>query len=79
MPSTTHCEPKRPAPSSIRAGRRTAAEFTLTFSAPASSTRRMSSVEPIPPPTAKGTNSTSATRSTVWRKIPRRSGEAVMS
>ena len=67
------------APSESSSGRRTAWELRLTFSAPASSTRRMSSFEPSPPPTEKGMKMTSATRSTTPIMIPRRSAEAVMS
>ncbi len=61
------------------AGLRTAAEFTLTFSAPARSTSRISSTVEIPPPTEKGMKTCSATRRTVSMRIARRSADAVMS
>ena len=46
MPRTTHWLPKASAPRAMSPGCRTAAELTLTFSAPASSTARMSSRRP---------------------------------
>ena len=61
------------------AGFRTACEFTLTFSAPASSTARMSSSDPMPPPTENGMKIRSATRRTTSIMMPRRSAVAVMS
>ena len=51
MLSTMHWLPKARAPCEMISGCITAAEFTLTFSAPANSTRRMSSRVRIPPPT----------------------------
>ena len=61
------------------AGFFTAAELTLTFSAPARSTARMSSKVRMPPPTEKGMKISAATRRTTSIMIFRRSLEAVMS
>lgn len=74
-----HCEPNWRAPSAIISGFRTASELTLTFSAPARSTRRMSSSVSIPPPTAKGIWTAFATSRTMSISIPRLSADAVMS
>ena len=63
----------------MRSGLRTAAELTLTFSAPARSTSRISSTVEMPPPTEKGMKTCSATRRTVSIRMARRSAEAVMS
>ena len=57
----------------------TASVFTLTFSAPARITRRISSTVPMPPPTEKGMNIVSATLFTTSSMIARPSAEAVMS
>src|SRR3954465_12573265 len=60
--STTHCAPHRAASSSIRPRRATAAELTLTLSAPASSTAWASRTERMPPPIVNGMKTLSAVR-----------------
>ena len=57
----------------------TAPELTLTFSAPARMTLRMSSRVRMPPPTEKGMKIVSATRFTTSIMMSRPSDEAVMS
>ena len=79
MPTTMACEPNASAPCEMISGCFTAAEFTEIFSAPASSTARMSCTVEMPPPTEKGMKTSEATFSTTSRKIPRASAEAVMS
>ena len=74
-----HWRPKASAPRAMISGWRTAAELTLIFSAPASSTARMSSTLRIPPPTENGIKMVSATRRTTSIMMLRRSWEAVMS
>ena len=74
-----HCVPNAAAPSLMICGLRTACELTDTFSAPASSTARMSATDPMPPPTANGMKICSATRRTTSSMMPRRSADAVMS
>ena len=74
-----HWLPKARAPSAIRLGLRTAPESIETFSAPASSTARMSSSVRKPPPTLNGMKISRATARTTSIMIPRRSLEAVMS
>jgi len=51
---TTACAPKLRPIASINVGSASAAELTLTLSAPASKTCAASSAERMPPPTAKG-------------------------
>ena len=57
----------------------TAAEFTLTLSAPASSTAWASRTERIPPPIVNGMNTLSAVRRASSTIVSRSSCEAVMS
>ena len=79
MPRTMHWRPNAAAPSAMSCGVRTAGEFTLTFSAPASSTACICSSERMPPPTAKGMKTSAATARTTSSMMPRRSADAVMS
>eukprot|EP01022_Parablepharisma_sp_SALTPOND_P016322 TRINITY_DN2380_c0_g1_i1.p1 TRINITY_DN2380_c0_g1~~TRINITY_DN2380_c0_g1_i1.p1 ORF type:complete len:563 (-),score=94.78 TRINITY_DN2380_c0_g1_i1:1050-2738(-) len=79
MPKTTHWDPNAAAPSLMTSGFFTAPELTLTFSAPARSTARMSSRVLMPPPTEKGMKILEATSLTTSRKMLRPSWEAVMS
>jgi len=79
MPRTTHWLPKARAPWVMMPGSSTAAEFTLTFSAPAPMTRRMSSRLRMPPPTEKGMKMVSATRRTTSIMMSRLSEDAVIS
>ncbi len=79
MASTMLWLPKRRAPSRIRSGSATAAVFTETLSAPASSAARMSSTLAIPPPTVSGMKTRAATRSTTSSIVRRPSWEAEMS
>ena len=60
-------------------GSATASELTEIFSAPANSTRDMSSSVRIPPPTANGMRTARATSRTMSMSIGRPSAEAVMS
>ncbi len=62
--STIHCAPNRAAPSDNNSGFFTAAELTLILSAPASNKFRISFTSRIPPPTASGMKTVSATRLT---------------
>ena len=62
MASTTHWAPNTSASSPISAGRPTAAEFTETLSAPASSTAWASATSRTPPPIVDGTKTSSAAR-----------------
>jgi hypothetical protein len=57
----------------------TAAEFTLTFSAPAWIKRVASSSVRMPPPTVRGMKICSTTRPTRWAMISRPSWLAEMS
>ena len=77
--STTHCEPKCSASSSISSGRATAAELIDTLSAPASSTACASATERIPPPIVNGMNTLSAVRRARSTIVSRCSWVAVMS
>ncbi len=77
--TTTHWLPNFCAASRTSAGRATAAELTLHLSVPASSNRRMSSVERMPPPTVSGRNTRDAVRDTTSRIVSRFSWLAVMS
>ena len=79
MARTTHCAPKRSASSSMSSGRATAAELTLTLSAPASSTAWASATERMPPPIVKGTKTLSAVRRASSTIVSRFSCVAVMS
>ena len=79
MESTTFWPPMASAHSPMSAGRRTAAELTLIFSAPAKRKSVASATEATPPPTESGMNTCSATASTTSRMILRRSLDAVMS
>ena len=79
MATMTACAPKRAPISSISSGRRSAAEFTLILSAPASKTAVASSSVRTPPPTVKGTKRRRAVRRTVSSSVPRASCVAVMS
>jgi len=79
IPRTTHWLPKARAPASMRPGFFTASELTLTFSAPARMTARISSTLRMPPPTEKGMKIVSATRRTTSSMMLRASDEAVMS
>src|SRR5690606_36154856 len=63
--STHTWAPKRPAISSMRAGRAIAAELTPILSAPCPSRRATSSTERMPPPTVSGMNTCSAVAVTV--------------
>ena len=65
MLATTHCAPNRVAHSVINVGRRTAAEFTLTLSAPARNAAAMSSTLRMPPPIVRGIDNRAAARSAV--------------
>ena len=60
-------------------GSATAAELMLHLSVPASSRRRMSSVERMPPPTVSGRKTRAAVRDTTSRMVSRFSWLAVMS
>jgi hypothetical protein len=64
MPTTMHWQPNAAAPSEMMCGVLTAAELTEIFSAPASSTSRMSATVEMPPPTEKGMKICEATAST---------------
>ena len=77
--ATTHCEPNRAASSVSSPGRRSAAVFTATLSAPASRRAAASATPPIPPPTVSGSDSRARTAATVSRRVPRPSGVAVTS
>ena len=79
IPRTTHWLPYSAAPPVMMSGLRTADELTLTFSAPARRTSRISATEEMPPPTEKGMKICSATLRTVSIRIFRLSAEAVMS
>ena len=79
MPRTMHWLPKALAPSEMMPGFFTASVFTLTFSAPARITLRISSTDPIPPPTENGMKIVSATFLTTSSRIARPSTEAVIS
>ena len=59
--------------------RATAAEFTDTLSAPASSSPRISSTVRTPPPTVSGMKQASAVRLTASSRMPRASTLAVIS
>ena len=67
------------AASATRAGRATAALFMETLSAPASRVRRMSSSDPIPPPTVSGMSMTAETARTHSSRVLRFSSVAAMS
>ena len=77
--STTHCAPNVSASSEMSSGRATAAEFTDTLSAPASSTACASSPERMPPPIVNGMKTLSAVRRASCTIVSRCSCEAVMS
>ena len=77
--TTTHWLPNFCAASRTSSGRATAAELMLHLSVPASSSRRMSSVERMPPPTVSGRNTRAAVRETTSRMVSRFSWLAVMS
>jgi hypothetical protein len=62
MARTTHWAPNTSARSSSSSGRATAAELTVTLSAPASSTAWASATPRMPPPMVNGTNTLSAVR-----------------
>src|SRR5438477_420417 len=79
MARTTHWLPKTSASSETSSGRATAAEFTETLSAPASSTACASSAERTPPPIVNGMNTSSAVRRASSTTVSRFSCEAVMS
>jgi hypothetical protein len=79
MASTTHCAPNTSASSESSSGRATAAEFTDTLSAPASSTACASSTARTPPPIVNGMNTSSAQRRARSAAVSRRSCDAVMS
>ena len=79
MESTTFWLPMASAHSATRAGRRTAAELTLIFSAPARRRSVAWDTEAMPPPTDSGMNTCSATAATTSSMMRRRSLEAVMS
>src|SRR5579864_730668 len=77
--TTMHWLPNCAAPSRITSGRRTAAVFSPTLSAPARSMRRRSSTVASPPPTVNGIVRTSAVRRTTVSMMPRPSWLAVIS
>src|SRR5436190_4231889 len=79
MASTTHWAPNTSASSPSSSGRWTAAEFTETLSAPASSTAWASATERMPPPIVKGMNTSWAVRRARSTIVSRFSCEAVMS
>ena len=79
MASTTHWAPRTSASSPTSSGRSTAAEFTDTLSAPASSTAWASATSRMPPPIVKGTNTSSAARLASATIVSRFSWVAVMS
>ena len=79
MASTAHWAPKVSASSVSSSGRATAAEFTDTLSAPASSTAWASSVLRTPPPIVNGMNTSSAQRRASSATVSRFSCDAVMS
>ncbi len=78
-PTTVHWAPKVSEISRTRSGRATAAEFTLTLSAPSLNNRRASSSVRTPPPTVSGMKTCSAVRETTSSMVVRPSTEAVMS
>src|ERR1017187_653322 len=77
--STTACAPNSLLSSVISSGRRTAAVFTVTLSAPDMRMRRASATKRMPPPTASGMKTLRAVRATTSAMISRASLEAVMS
>ena len=79
MASTTACAPNSWLSSVISSGRRTAAVFTETLSAPDIRMRRASATERIPPPTASGIKTFRAVRATTSAMMSRSSLDAVMS
>ena len=79
MASTTHCAPNTSASSDSSSGRATAAEFTDTLSAPASSTAWASATLRTPPPIVNGMNTSSAQRRASCATVSRFSCDAVMS
>ena len=79
MDSTRFWLPMASAHSAIKAGRCTAAELRLIFSAPASRRSVASATERTPPPTDRGMNTSLATASTTSSMMERLSLEAVMS
>ena len=79
MASTMHWLPNFREASRTSSGSATAAEFTETLSAPASSMRRASSMVRMPPPTVRGMNTWDETRRTTSSIVSRPSWLAVMS
>src|SRR5438876_730064 len=79
MASTAAWAPARAAISPRSSGRRTAAVFMATLSAPARRMAAASKAESIPPPTQNGMERASATRAARSTTVPRRSADAVMS
>ncbi len=79
MAMTMHCAPKTSASSFSSSGRRSAAELTVTLSAPASSTAWASCTERMPPPIVNGMKTLSAVRLASSTIVSRLSCEAVMS
>ena len=71
IPTTAHWAPNVAEISCTSSGRATAAELTLTLSAPRRSSLRASSRERTPPPTVSGMKTSSEVRDTtssiVWR------------
>src|SRR5207237_1372634 len=72
-------DPVRRATPVRSAGSASAALFSETLSAPARSSASASETVRTPPPTAKGIESSRATRSTRATRVPRFSNEALMS
>ena len=79
MASTTACAPRASASVVRRPGSRTAAVFTVTLSAPASTTARASERSRIPPPAVSGMDNSRAARRIVFTKVGRLSLVAAMS
>ena len=79
MARITACAPNSRLSSVISAGRRTAAVFTETLSAPDIRMCRASATERMPPPTASGMKTLRAVRATTSAMMARASLEAVIS
>ncbi len=77
--TTMHWVPNFSAAARTNSGSFTAAVLIETLSAPASSSRRMSSTVRTPPPTVSGMKQASAVRATTSKMMSRSSWLAVMS
>ena len=77
--NTTACEPNSAASSVSNSGRRRAAVFTVSLSAPERRIARPSSTVATPPPAVSGMASSRATRRIVSRNVGRWSRDAAIS